>query len=339
MTLDRPPVGQWETIIAAFEYADGRESTPQGLPGSYEVTLILGHSSLHIADGQIELNPEGDSFIQFLDPTSPNEQIVTAIIQAATSNGSKGSFIITPNKFGRMAKLSFPNVHARDRYQAEAVAYELARPLLGWLSLNYDIPMDIAQIITKEATTANVGTTLWIDPKIVGRDGRFQLPGPLDAYLVECLQQYQEGNNTTNDFYRFLCMWKTFEGASYVRGLINREITRRGCSLDLSRTSRMPTTEDFPENVRNEKFGKIITLYRDVFRNALAHLDFRRSQFILHNRLEDVRKVREAIPMIRYIARTVLQEEIQAFYALCEACGEVIQLGSIAARDEADSSE
>ncbi len=209
--IDRPSVGQWETVIVTNVFKNGYEGPPAGSPGDYEVTFVFGQPIFHIAEMNISFDTEGgDSYIQMHPPgTPPDQQLTILTTGQLPNNGQVLSAKITANGQGRIAKATYEKVPGQNRHEAESVAYRLLKPMLAWASLAYDIPIDINKIVTKELRNGNTSITAWMSPPVIGVDTRFT-PPPLEAHLAECVNQYNEGNNSINDFYRFLCFWKVF---------------------------------------------------------------------------------------------------------------------------------
>lgn len=321
--VPRPEVGAWDTFLIVNEFEDPGKSDPYGSPGDYQVVLALGHPSIHVANVNVSPQFEGDSFLQAPEPTAVGE------LQARGPDGKSATGSITTNKDGRLAKLTFAQIAAQDRFEAEAIAYDLAKGYLAWLSFVYDKPVDIAQIVSTELSTGSTGITQWMSPKIIAADNPLALPMPLDEFLVECLTQYQEGNNTTNDFYRFLCFWKVLDGVQNIRSIINKEAER--ARIDLSRSQvRVPEDDTFPVGVRNKTLEDVRQLYRDTYRHALAHLEFTTGRRGVTRQLVEWQRVREVIPTVRFLARVSLHKEIAAYVKLCQVTGQTVSLRAAA---------
>jgi hypothetical protein len=60
-----------------------------------------------------------------------------------------------------------------------------------------------------------------------------------------------------------------------------------------------------------KKFNSVIDSYRELMRNTIAHLD-PLSDSLSADKFEDVSKCMNAIPVIKYLAREMLKNEIAA---------------------------
>lgn len=325
ISVDRPDVGQWETFTMCPVFTDGSSPHPAGGPGKYRVEFVLGITIFHIDNMHIGFEAEGDSFIQFRNPEMNLATEVKEIhISAIGPGGEVGTARITCNERGRMSKIIFDEIDAQNRFEAEKLAYLLVSPLISWISFAYDVPIHVVQINTRELSTGLAATTAWISPKVKGLDSKFEPPSiPHSPRLLECIGQYREGISTTNEFYSFLCFWKAFEGAEYIRRKLDKYVSSKHISGLPPRDLIIP---DVPE-VRNcypDFVGKRIGYVQDKFkkkkRDAIAHLDTNTGTYASVHSLDALNDVRTAIPVIRLVAKMAINNELRIY-------GELIRQG------------
>lgn len=127
--------------------------------------------------------------------------------------------------------------------------------------------------------------------------------------------------NATNVFHEALCLFKTIKAT---------ELLTRGRFLKSTASeSENRPPQRFPEKIEDidmdsatqgslfvpflgKKFTSVINRYRQVLRNAHAHLDPDKTDDLCADDLNDRTQCIRAIPVLRYIARQLLLAELAA---------------------------
>lgn len=338
-TIDRPEIGQWETLTVTCETADGKPN-PMGSPGSYTVTFVLGFAAVQVADAGVSFETsefsaqvvtEGDSFLQFWIPGVVGMQTFGATLNATIPDGNSAQCTVKTNRSGRMAQVLCDNILADNFDEAEGFAYRVFLPILGWLSLQYSIPMGIIRIVSKELSTYTIRTTAFLNPKIRTLDGKFSPPAGIPTELYECAGNFLQAQGTANDFYRALCLFKVCEGLVQVRQKIDREARKQRVNVRPPRPSRkkipaaLATDCGFPE-----LGGKPLERARDVLRsyarNRIAHVDFATGTFISMHTLDDLKLVRRIGAVMQYVARELTLSEVSAAEEFVRLTGKTLPM-------------
>lgn len=135
------------------------------------------------------------------------------------------------------------------------------------------------------------------------------------------LSAFRDGLSSANPLYQVICFYRVIEGVRAVRSSRRQEATKRGIEIS-DPPERIPTEADLPDAARSEfrhsfephlgqKFGKVLDEYRDLLRNAIAHLN-PESTHVVADRHKDVMDCHRALPVLRYIAREMLSTELDA---------------------------
>ena len=132
---------------------------------------------------------------------------------------------------------------------------------------------------------------------------------------------YREATNTTNVFYQLLCFYKVIEGVKKIRA------KRKKDTLDAGLVYREPSNEQIPSPEENlgisneylrdyfrpylgQKFTKVLDEFSRVLRNAVAHLD-PEGDSLIADEFDDIAQCERAVPVIRYVSKIMLQNELQ----------------------------
>lgn len=298
-------------VVNGSETDSELEALRDGSPGQYEVTYVLTTPGTGVVGGTTteKVTESGDSVLQF-PPGLPGIAIEfwddTRRVEARCY----------PNRRRRLAKVQIL-FSASCRGEAEKLAFDLIIPMLSWLSYRYDVPLDVKACVVVEVSTEVAGYTINVQgkPRELQVGEQWTSRKPFRAVL----SSYREAMNSTNVFYQALCYYKVIEGCYKLRD------TRRKSTLDsgaqwLQPNEEVPSTQDgLPDFAKRQaealqpyfgrKFRAVQGDLRKVIRNAVAHLDpFGDSLMI--DRYDDVDKCREAIPVLRLISRTLIDNEM-----------------------------
>lgn len=130
---------------------------------------------------------------------------------------------------------------------------------------------------------------------------------------------YKEGLNATNVFYQVLSFYKVTEGIRNLRSHRRAQLVSKGLKPSEPR-ERIPSTLDEIQvdswdkgafkPLLGKKFGAVLDQYRELIRNAIAHLD--PSQNIMDiDRYNDVIVCQKALPVLRYMARELIANDLR----------------------------
>lgn len=205
---------------------------------------------------------------------------------------------------------------------AEQMASDLLLPRLSWWSYRFDVAIDIAGYQVVEENTGVVryafghlgkerGLVLTTEDEKVASTPEYRA----------LLAAYREAGNATNPFYQFLCYYRVTEGVQKLRA------KRRSVVLGANKAYREPS-ERFPKDVVGhplwrdifspfcrKKFTWALDGFRDLVRNAVAHLD-PTANTLVADESQDLMKCESAIPVIKYIARAMPRNDLMADFGI-----------------------
>jgi hypothetical protein len=226
-------------LINRFKGEDPRNTLPkQGAPGLYEVTFVLRRPGFSLnPEGQISFaaGTEGDSHLAiskpaFAPPGNPDADRV--MISGNTADG-RFTFLGFPNKKGFLGKLVTTPFQANTRQHAEEIAYRAICSSLSDISLNLDIPLDIASRETKELVTGNVQLSLRspysIAPLAINPTSLLITDYRYYASL------YREAMITNSPVFEYLCLFKIVEALQWRRRRLQNAATKNGTAYTAPR--------------------------------------------------------------------------------------------------------
>lgn len=317
-----PPIGTSGTYEVIFVLK--RPGFP--LVGEYQLSFSRGLSGdSHLAVPGIALTPDGES------------EIERVLIQSVGDDG-RFDFFGFRNERCFLGKFVSGPIQARDRFNAEEIAFSALAPSLSEFSLQLDIPLEIAQVETKDLFTENCHVT-------------FTVPFPNTPMAVAPASKthpdfrgiaslYREALNSNSPVYQFLCLFKIIEALKARRKKLEREAKRNGTSQPLTApTEILPTSYgeirawldtlfysrppwDFtalegavtPE-ARGKSFNDVISNILTPLRVNVAHALFEdagKELTISYDDLIDTRKIAKLVPLTKCIARRMLRSDFPA---------------------------
>jgi hypothetical protein len=235
-----------------------------------------------------------------------------------------------------LGKLTSRPFQAQNRLQAEEVAFRALAPSLSEFSLQLDIPLEIAQIETKDLLTENCHVTFTVPFPNVG-----MVVVPLSRTRPDfrgVASLYREGLNANSPVYQFLCLFKIIEALEARKKRLLRDVKHGGAGYTLP-AEVLPTSYgeirtwldalfyarpawDFtamdsavPAEVRGKSFDDVIKELLNPQRVHVAHALFEdggRELTISCDDLLDTRKIAKLIPLTKCIARRMLKTDFPA---------------------------
>jgi hypothetical protein len=206
-----------------------------------------------------------------------------------------------PDPTGRLAMvmLSGPTVAGEDPYRK---AYDAVLPLVAELSFRADVPLPIVHAFVVGVPSGVV--TIQIpkpskDVKLLDLSIRNPM---LHDGLLDAKALYFEALSTPNPFYQFLGFWKVYEYVVAARGDWRRKHKRPDVKV---RPERLPEVWVWRQK-RGQTFEVLLNGLRDDYRNAIAHADPRIGLRSAASS-SDWWSVSASVPVLRYVARTVLE--------------------------------
>jgi hypothetical protein len=287
--------------------------SPEGSKGIYVVTLVLGTPGTALFSDILELGLlalSGDSLLEIgngieIDLTLTSGDIVGLVTAASNRNEQLGSIRI--------------RVQAECFNEALSFAYDFIAPTLSLWSYWYDVPLDIKGYEAIEETT---GTRQYL-VGVLGSAKRFDPTVSFFKFGEEfrsIFAIYREAMNATNFFYKVLSFYKVAEG---VKALINerKKITLARNEPWREPVMRIPVSlEELNAEVESnnafapylgKKFTSVLDHYRGLVRNAIAHLD-PCGNALDADRFQDIAACEAAEPVLKYIARAMVNRELEA---------------------------
>ncbi len=313
-----------ETAATAFTVAtetDPETTSGEGTPGPYLVRVALAPPGHVVAPPEVSFNKlwnGADSLIELRADAQRME------IHHVAPTGQSLVFFFTTNKHRRIAKVEV-TCDADSFVHAETICLNALLPMLSWLSVTFDAGVEVGAFIVHELNTGSAKAHVVLL-------GRAQLywygskeimpPGPeyADAFAA-----YREGCNATNVFYRALSYHKVIE---MVRAMRRRRIRRGKAPEDQSDAERIPSSREalididawlvdsFDEYLGRE-FAEVVEALTPLIRDAVAHLTPGKNR-LSADRYEDLSACDKANTVLKYVARTMLINEVEAGYHVAE---------------------
>jgi len=237
----------------------------------------------------------------------------------ALRSGTSAEARFSLNTDGRLATAAM-RVTADDFVAAERYAHDLVLPLLSRWSFDHDVAIDVAgYAVVEEATQAKkyrYGATgkvrgLVADPneRIVSTPEHRQL-----------LAAYREGLNASNVFFQVLSFFKVTEGIRHLRTGRAQEARAKGLGAERY-VEAVPadfavvphdsyTDEGIWRPYLGKKFGAVLKDFEHTKRNAMAHIDPRQQVVLVADKFDDIDACLTILPVLRYIARQMLHNEL-----------------------------
>jgi hypothetical protein len=285
---------------------------PSGVRGIYRVLFFLaipGKSMFHDELNIERLITSGESLLQTHPDVAFDVQITSDI------GGARVSFLSNSEGILKFAQMRF---QADNFDEALRLSHDAVSPVLSYWSYRYDVAIDVSGY---EAIEEKSGTRRY-SFGVVGRNKALDLGD--EAKLIPIFRpvysNYREAVNATNVFYQVLCFYKVTEGLKRLRDERKKALVAEGKTpadpvekipdrLDDIRSDK--ASKDAFTPYLGKKFTWVLDQFRGVFRNAVAHLD-PSGNILDADKYDDVMSCTRAIPVIKYIARRMLESELKA---------------------------
>jgi hypothetical protein len=321
--LPRPNVTTFTnvTVVPVFpaDHPLGKTRLPpSGSPGNYKVNAVLGvpgiSPSVFTDMNWDEISANGDSLLE----APPGVAGLTQEWQIGGPGGQRIiSYEFTLNNMRRLATGS-TLILAEGFRDALAAASDVLESYLSILSFRYDIPAEVVAWRLTEEKTGSVSFAM----KALGKQ---KLVDPAMALHTtpatrELLSTWREAVNAATPMGQALGFYKIIERVHKYR--VERELATRDTERHyIPPRERMPASvQEVAADYENAsdtftpyigmKFGRVWNEeLRERIRNAVAHLR-EDAPSLTADRSADMQTCRETVPVLHYIARTMLQAEI-----------------------------
>ncbi len=301
------------TIVPEFSTDDYRQQIPRlpkGSSGIYQVTFVLTIPGKNVFKESLEFNEimkSGDSLIQ-LSPQAP-------FLKSTVFNDDESAEILFLSNSKHRISCAQMRINAPDFISAEAYAYNLIMPQLSYWSFIFNVSLDIAGYEVIEENTQskkyNFGILGKVKPFNYAGEVVMSKPAYRNFYAA-----YREGMNATNVFYQALSFYKVAEGLQAER---IREQRRTKKPLAIYDNEIFPKTTDeiliHDDSIKilfkpylGQDFKDVIEHLKNFIRHAIAHLS-NLDGVLDPDKFDDFNTCSNAIPVLHYIAHTMLDNE------------------------------
>ena len=319
----RPPVTGLMSYMVEPVFSSDRPQpplgtlAPRGSPGRYRVTYPLAVPGRYVVQDRIdfaELIKSGDSLLE----VGPQVHTLQVSIVDPADTATTHTAIVSTNKDHRLRAIELL-LHANNFEDAESTAHDIIAPLLSRWSFLHDVAITTSGVqIIEEATQVH----RWRLTMIGMVKGFSDIDGASTPEHRVVLSAYRDGISSTEPMWQALSLYKVAEGVWALRN------ARRAAAVAAGQTpsepnERVPTdlsTVGHPnerhglqaalEPFAGKKFRVVFDEIRESVRHAVAHLDPDVNPLI-QDRWHDVQRVQQTLPGLRWMARQLLDAELQ----------------------------
>lgn len=307
------------TYLRGYPPNHPQSKIPRSLKGGqsvYKVTYILSVPGVNTFRNRLDfkkLGKSGESLLQF----PVNETIV---VEMEDDSNSKIQMWFEGNAKGLLSNVVL-RIHCDSFEEAERFAHERVSTMLSYWSFLFDIGIEISAYEILEELTGSLKFSVGL----IGRVKPFTNEKPFKVLpeYRRIFAAYREAMNSSNLFYQLLCFFKVTEGIVTLRKQKLKRLLKR--SLRKEEEGFEPD-EKFPDDIDllpvedevskiafqeylGKGFQEARNDFRESFRNAAAHLgDF--NNVLDADRYDDVTKCARAIPVLKFMARKMLENNL-----------------------------
>lgn len=309
--IPRPRVTEYNEITVVPVFLHGEAGPPSGSPGPYEVAFVLGVPGVSGVLTSLSFDAilaGGDSLLE-----GTGLQIDLEDISGSAPSVAR----IIPNSHGRLAQVRL-TVTAENFSAAQQMAFDIVMPVLSRIAFEADTPVEVTGVLLIEQATqtrrfgAVLAGTVQPAPEIGWRTTPESRP---------LLAAYREGLNSNSSLYQALSFYKVIEGVATFYTKRVRAAKKSGNAMPTDpMAKRVPATRTdlsgMTEWARDNfvpylgmSFGEIKDAVRHTIRDAAVHItpgmDLRVADYAA-----DIRACRDVIPVLRYVARELIRDEL-----------------------------
>lgn len=202
---------------------------------------------------------------------------------------------------------------------AESAAFDLVMPILSRISFEHESALGVSAFEIVEESTGVRRTAMLSLGALVPFRGSDTGVSREEHRLM--LSAFREALASADPLYQVISFFRVVEGVRLARAA--RRKAARACDTATEEPpDRFPDENHVPEALGQSeffdairphlgrKFGAVLDQYRDILRNAIAHLNPERG-VVIADRHSDVMACERALPVLRYIAREMLATELR----------------------------
>ncbi|MBB6582877.1 methylamine utilization protein MauJ [Ralstonia solanacearum] len=303
----RPFLNNRERIVIVPIREGEEKPSPSGGPGKYRVIYVLtipGTALYHRALDFEAIMQSGDSLLR----VAPG----TAELRFEFQH-ERGPYRVCAkvNENHRLATMAL-EFDAENLREAEITAWDVTTPLMSTLAFENQVPVEFSGYEILELKT-DIRVYAF---GIVGQDRSLDLSRSLAhvTHLAQAMSAFREGLGSTSPFYQFLSFYRALESVHHMRTKRNAQVPKSE-RRSHDETFPMPPSTDGKQlegvmrQVAGKRFKAIKEQMRPVMRNAVAHMDPDQITKIV-DRFEDFEAVIEWLPIVRYMAKRQLENEL-----------------------------
>lgn len=310
--IPRPRVTEYSEITIVPVFPHGDAGPVLGSPGDYDVVFVLGIPGMTGVTTNLIFDAArapGDSLLQGSGleiRLSPDDGMPPTVAR------------IVPNAEGRLSQVRM-TVRAHNFRAAQSAAYDIIMPILSRIAFEADTPLEAtAVLLTETATEIRHGGATFLGLVQPAP----QIAGAMTPELRPFLAAYREALNSNSPLYQALSYYKVVEGVATFHVKKARAAARTGGpkvpdTLDShhipSNLSAFPDLPDWTRQLFSPYLGltfrQVKDRVNDTIRNAVAHLTPGRDIRVADH-LSDIQACRDVTPVLRYMARAFIQDEL-----------------------------
>jgi hypothetical protein len=308
------------TLVPGFPPDHPQAKIPRSQFGGksvYRVQYFLSIPGVNVFKDWVDLEKvkgTGDSLLQL--------PIGEHLIAKVQKDNTELEIQFLGNKKGVLSQVLL-RVDCNSFEEAERFAHERVSVMLSYWSFLFDIGIDMSDYLIVEEKTGTLKYSIGLIGKMKAFDNDLAFSN-LPKEYQRVLAAYREAMNSSNLFYQLLCFFKVTEGVVTLR---QKEIKKtrplRKGEQGFETDEKFPTdisslaiTDEISKAAFTDYLGKgfqeVREFLKDEFRHAIAHL-IKFDNVLDADRFDDVTKCARAIPIIKYIARKMLERNISKF--------------------------
>ena len=289
---------------------------PTGSPGLYRLTYVLAVPGRNVVQGEVNFEKQvqaGDSLLE-VSPQIHYLELTIGVDPARTDTTMR----VNVNDSHRLRDVEL-EVHADNFAHAQNVGHDLVAPVLSRWAFLHDVAITTSVVQIEELTTR---IRQWIVPIVGAVKGFSDSEGVSTEDHQVLLSAYREGISSTEPLWQALSLFRVAEGVGQLRQFRRDAALGRG-EVPSEPSGRVPNdvTALGPANDYNlqdslkphagRKFSAVLDSIRPALRNAIAHLN-PDGDVLTQDRWSDLQTVEASLPALRWIARQLLDAELQA---------------------------
>jgi hypothetical protein len=309
---------------------------PEGAPGLYNVTFVLGKPGIRsFPENEIKFAEfmYGDSHLAILRPAFPAPNDAVKLRLEIKVQRESFVFIGVANEGGFLAKLETEPFHALNRNEAQYRSTRVVQMVLSEYAAHLDIPLQVDLIEVTEVATQN--KSLSLTATFLAACSTYPIQ-EYDEEFANLAALYREALVSNTPAYRFLCFYKTMEFSRKRRERLDRKLKQK--SQPVREGERIPTGHSdqlswlkaifggsreweplalnqlFPSESRGKKLTTVFDTQLRPLRDRIAHGILDSSQYLHVDDPGAMRDIAKWLPFLRCAVRRVLKNDFPNHY-------------------------